>query len=179
MKDIQTAQKLFWIDLEMTGLDIQKEVVIEVAALVTDFDFAVLDEWETVVRQPQSFLAAMDDWNKKHHGESGLTTKVPQGMPPQEVEQHLIAMLEKNFVGAKEKPILCGNSIGQDRLFLAKYFQNFEARLHYRMLDVSSWKVIFNNKYNLKYQKKNSHRALDDIRESIEELKFYLSYMKM
>jgi oligoribonuclease len=172
-------QKLFWIDLEMTGLDVNKEVIIECAALVTDFDFKVLDIYEAVVNQPKTYLDRMDDWNKEHHTSSGLVAKIPFGKTPDQVEEDLINMLNKHWpkVEKKEdKPILAGNSIGQDRLFLDKYFYRFTEKLHYRMLDVSSWKIIFNHKYGLKYQKKNSHRALDDIQESIEELKFYLRH---
>jgi oligoribonuclease len=171
--------KLLWLDLEMTGLDVTKEVIIEVAALVTDLNFQVLDQYEAVVQQPQSYLDAMDDWNKKHHGESGLTAKVPKGTPPLQVETELLALIKKHWTTPKDRPVLAGNSISQDRLFIAKYFSTLESALHYRMLDVSSWKVIFNAKYNQKYVKKNSHRALDDIRESIEELKFYLGFFEL
>lgn len=174
-------QKLFWIDLEMTGLDINKEVVIECAAIVTDYDFQVLDTYEAVVNQPQPYLDRMDDWNKKHHTESGLVAKIPFGKTPEQVEEDLCHLLKKHWpkIEKKEdKPILAGNSIGQDRLFLDKYFKEFAGQLHYRMLDVSSWKIIFHNKFGLKHEKQNSHRALTDIQESIEELKFYLSHLK-
>lgn len=175
----KNLMKLFWIDLEMTGLDIDKEVVIECAAIITDYNFTVLDTYETVINQPNIYLERMDDWNKDHHTKSGLTAKVPFGKTPDQVEEDLINLLKKHWpkVEKKEdKPILAGNSIGQDRLFLNKYFKNFSEQLHYRMLDISSWKIIFNNKYNLRYDKKNSHRALLDIKESIEELKFYLHH---
>jgi oligoribonuclease len=171
--------KLFWIDLEMTGLDITKEVVIECAALITDYDFNVLDQYETVVNQPKMYLDRMDDWNREHHSKSGLTAKVPFGKSPDQVEEDLLNLLKKHWpdIEKKEdKPIIAGNSIGQDRLFLDKYFKKFAGELHYRMLDVSSWKIIFNHKFDLKYQKSNSHRALDDIKESIEEMKFYLHH---
>ena len=93
----------------------------------------------------------------------------------------LLNLLKKHWPKVEKKddrPILAGNSISQDRLFLNKYFKKFSGELHYRMLDVSSWKIIFNYKFDLKYEKKNAHRALDDIRESIEELKYYLSYFE-
>lgn len=170
--------KLFWIDLEMTGLDINCEVIIECAALVTDFDFKILDQYETVVKQPQSYLEKMDDWNRTHHAESGLTAKVPFGRDPQDVERDLISLAMKHFNADTGRAILAGNSIMQDRLFIDKYWPNFSKVLHYRMVDVSSWKVIFNTKYGLKHEKKNSHRALDDIKESIAELQFYLSKVK-
>lgn len=171
------ATKLFWIDLEMTGLDIQKEVIIECAALVTDIDFQVIDSYETVVKQPQAYLDRMDEWNKTHHRDSGLTAKVPYGEDPSKVEQRLIQMIEQHFP-KDERPILSGNSVAQDRLFIDKYWPKFSAKLHYRMLDVSSWKILFNAKFNMKYEKKNAHRALDDIHESIDELRYYLKYVK-
>lgn len=169
--------KLFWIDLEMTGLDVEKEVIIECAALITDMNFKVLDSFEAVVKQPQHFLDAMDDWNREHHKASGLTAKVANGLPEDEVEHHLISMIQKHF-GRNERPILCGNSIAQDRLFIDKYWPGFGSMLHYRVVDVSSWKVIFNAKFGVRYEKTNSHRALDDIKESIAELEFYLGFMK-
>jgi len=171
--------KLFWIDMEMTGLDVKKEVVIEVAAIITDFDFQELDQFETVVRQPQTYLDNMDSWNTEHHRKSGLTAKVPYGMAPDLVEAKLCDLVKKHFPDPKDKPILAGNSISQDRLFIDKYFPEFSSLLHYRMVDVSSWKVIINKKFNFVYGKSNQHRALDDIRESIQELKAYCSFLNI
>lgn len=170
-------KNLFWIDLEMSGLDVEKEVIIEAAAIVTDFDFKILDQYHSVVKQDQKYIDQMDDWNKKHHGESGLIEKIPLGKEALLVEKELCAMIDKNF--PKDRPMLAGNSISQDRLFIDKYFKTFATRLHYRILDVSSWKIVFNEKYNIKYQKKNTHRALEDIQESISELQFYLEKMKL
>lgn len=175
--------KLFWLDMEMSGLDVETEVVIEVAAIITDLDFNEIETYEAIVRQPQHFLDNMDDWNKEHHGKSGLTAKVPFGKSPDEVERKLISLCDRHFTeGLKDpklRPVLAGNSITQDRLFIDRYFLNFSNRLHYRMLDVSSWKIIFNNKFKVEYRKKNNHRALDDIRESMEELKYYLYNVKI
>lgn len=174
-----SQDKLFWIDLEMTGLDVEKEVIIECAALITDWDFHVLDTYEAVVNQPNIYLERMDDWNKEHHTKSGLVAKIPFGKTPDQVEEDLIKLLKKHWPAVEKKedrPILAGNSIGQDRLFLNKYMHRFADQLHYRMLDVSSWKIVFNHKYDVKYAKTNSHRALDDIKESIEELRFYLRH---
>jgi oligoribonuclease len=169
--------RLLWIDMEMTGLDVEKEAIIEVAAIVTDLDFKALDTYETVVNQPRTYIDKMDDWNREHHTASGLVAKIPRGKPQHEVEEDLIKLVQKHWpkIEKKEdKVILAGNSIMQDRLFINRYLPKFAELLHYRMLDVSSYKIIFNNKYNLKYEKKNSHRALNDIQESIDELKFYL-----
>ena len=160
----------------MTGLDVEKEVIIEVAAVVTDLKFNNLDQYHSVVKQPQKYLNAMDDWNKTHHKASGLTDKIPNGKEPQLVEEELIQFIAKNFEG--EKPILCGNSIAQDRLFITKYWTKLNDKLHYRMLDVSSWKVIMNSVFQKVYHKNNTHRAVDDILESIGELKYYLSFFK-
>lgn len=166
--------KLFWLDMEMTGLDVQKEVIIEVAAIITDLNFKELATFETVIKQPQKYLDNMDAWNTEHHKKSGLTAKVPDGMDQDQAEAMLIDMIKKHFPDYKKsKPILAGNSIMQDRLFIDKYMPEFASLLHYRMVDVSSWKVIFNNKYNFVYRKANNHRALDDIRESIQELRAY------
>lgn len=168
--------KLLWIDLEMTGLDVEKEVIIEVAAVVTDLKFTTLDQYHSVVKQPQKYLDAMDDWNKTHHKASGLTEKIPNGKEPNLVEEELIQFIVKNF--GDERPVLCGNSISQDRLFINKYWTKLAGRLHYRMLDVSSWKIIMNSVFQKVYHKNNTHRAVDDILESIGELKYYLSYFK-
>lgn len=162
----------------MTGLDVEKEVIIEVAAIVTDLNFKELDTFETVVKQPQKYLDAMDAWNTEHHKKSGLTAKVPFGMDPDQVEAKLVDMVKKHFPDPKDRPVLAGNSIMQDRLFIDKYMKDLSPRLHYRMVDVSSWKVIINNKFNYVYQKANKHRALDDIRESIQELRAYCDKLK-
>lgn len=166
--------------MEMTGLDVEKEVIIEVAAIVTDLDFKELDTYHAVVKQPQKYIDGMDAWNTEHHGASGLTAAIPTGKEQDVVENELLALISKHFGNNnKERPIIAGNSISQDRLFIAKHMHSLNAALHYRMLDVSSWKIIFAEKYNLKYEKQNTHRALDDIRESIAELKYYLGKIKL
>lgn len=170
-------KKLFWIDMEMTGLDVEKEVVLEVAAIVTDLEFNELEVYHSVVKQPQEFLDRMDDWNKQHHGASGLTKAVLNGREPGLVEEDLLKMVAGHFVA--EPVVIAGNSIGQDRLFINKYFPRLAAKLHYRMLDVTSWKVILSERYGVKYAKQNAHRAVDDIRESIAEMKHYLSFVKV
>ena len=172
-------EKLFWLDMEMTGLDVNKEVIIEVAAIITDFNFQELDQFETVVRQPQHYLDNMDAWNTEHHRKSGLTAKVPYGMAPDLVEAKLCDLVKKHFPDPRNKPILAGNSINQDRLFIDKYMPEFGQRLHYRVVDVSSWKVIMNKKFGYTYSKSNQHRALDDIRESIQELKNYCRFIEI
>lgn len=172
------VEKLLWIDLEMTGLDVNKEVVIEAACIVTDLNFREYEAYETVVKQPQSYIDRMDAWNTEHHSKSGLIAKIPHGIEPENLEYRLIDIVDRHFPESKTnprmRPILAGNSITQDRLFIDKYFPKLAARLHYRMLDVSSWKIIFGSKFDFEYKKMNSHRALDDIRESIGELRAYI-----
>jgi oligoribonuclease len=158
--------------MEMTGLDVDREVPIEIAAIVTDFDFRELGQYHSVISQPKSILDAMDDWNRKHHGESGLVAEVlTAGRAIEEVEQELVRLIGLHFT---DPAVIAGNSIAQDRLFINKYLPKFAARLHYRMLDVTSWKILMNAKYNRVYKKKGAHRAIDDIRESIAELSHYL-----
>ena len=172
-------KKLFWIDMEMSGLDINKEVIIEVAAIVTDLNFKELDTFEAIVKQPQHYLDNMDAWNTEHHGNSGLTAKVPNGMEPTAVEHHLCSLAKRHFPDQKDKPVLAGNSISQDRLFIDKYMKNFSELLHYRILDVTSWKILMLNKFKCEYRKHNQHRALDDIRESIQEMQFYSQFISV
>ena len=170
----QKIQKFMWLDMEMTGLDPEKEVIIEVAAIVTDHNHEELDSYHQVVKQHSDYLEKMDKWNTKQHKKSGLYELVPNGISPDQLEDELIALADKHF--KDERIILAGNSIYQDRLFIRKYLLKFEERLHYRMLDVSAWKIIFANK-DVIFKKENKHRALDDIRESIREMKLYLSYL--
>ena len=172
------TRPLLWLDLEMTGLDDVTDHILEVAAIVTDLNFEPLEEYETVVFQPPEVLAAMNDWCKEHHGKSGLTAKVPAGKPLADVERELITLCRKHF-GQKERIVIVGNSIGNDRRFIDRYWKEFASLLHYRMVDVSSYKEIFREKWGVDFAKKNSHRAVDDIRESISELKHYLSYVQI
>lgn len=165
--------------MEMTGLDISKEVPIEVAVIIADLDFRVYDTYDAVIRQPQKYLDSMDAWNREHHGRSGLTAKVATGTPPDHVEAQLIDLVKKHFPDPKDRPVLAGNSIFQDRLFIDKYFVEFSKLLHYRMLDVSAFKVIMQSKFKYKYEKTNQHRALDDIRESMNELQAYMRFIKI
>lgn len=168
--------KLLWMDLEMTGLDINKEVIIEVGAIVTDMHLIEIDSYHAVVKQPQKYIDAMDNWNQQHHTQSGLVALIPTGKSPDVVENELLDLVNKHW--PNERVILAGNTIGQDRLFINKYFTRLAEKLHYRMLDVTAWKLIFNNMFKITYDKEVSHRAVDDIKESIGELKHYLQYIR-
>ncbi len=171
-------RNFFWLDMEMTGLEPETCRIIEVAALVADTDFQTKEEYEAVVFQTEDALACMDDWCKKTHGESGLTEKVKTGIPEGKAESDLLALIDRHFT--KDEPVvLAGNSIAQDRKFIDRYMPKLSKRLHYRMVDVSSYKEIFRAKYGVEMKKKGGHRALDDVRESLEELKFYLSFVQM
>ncbi|WP_158999201.1 oligoribonuclease [Pigmentibacter ruber] len=168
---------LFWLDMEMSGLDHLKERILEVALLVTDLNYNTIYEYEAIVYQDQSILQGMDAWCTEHHGKSGLTAKVPNGKKETEVEKELLAIIQKYSPG--ERAILAGNSIGQDRKFIDQWMPNLSNALHYRMLDVSSFKIVFEGIHNKKYDKKHKHRAIDDIKESVEELKYYLQFVKI
>ncbi len=169
-------EKLLWIDLEMTGLEVEREVIIECAAIVTDMDFNPLDTYHAVLKQDQKYIDAMDDWNTKHHTDSGLVAQIPNGKAPALAEKDLMDLCKKHFI--KDRVVLAGNSIGQDRLFINKYWKDLAKLLHYRMLDVTSWKILMKSKFNVAYEKKGTHRALDDIQESINELKHYMSFVR-
>jgi oligoribonuclease len=166
-----------WIDMEMSGLDVARCRILEVAAIVTDGELRPLETYEAIVFQPPEVLEAMDEWCKENHGKSGLTAAVANGKPESQVERELLALVDRHFK-ANEKPILCGNSIGQDRKFVDAYMPALSARLHYRMLDVTSYKIMFGPRFGIEFQKKGSHRALDDILESIAELNHYLSFVQ-
>ncbi len=168
----------FWVDLEMTGLDDVKDVILEVAAIITDTDLKPIEEFHRVVFQPKEALDGMDDWCKRTHGASGLTAAVASGTPLAEVDQQLTDTVNK-FFPTNERIVLVGNSVSNDKRFIDRYMPKLAARLHYRVIDVSSFKEIFREKWAIQVQKKNTHRAVDDIRESIEELQTYLSYVKV
>ncbi|MDJ0839766.1 MAG: oligoribonuclease [Acidobacteriota bacterium] len=171
-------KKIFWADLEMTGLDVQESVIIEFAVLITDLQFNTLAEYHAVVYQPQEELDKMDEWNRTTHGGSGLLARIPDGKPLDQVETELLAFIDQYF-DEGEAPVLSGNSIQQDRKFIDKYMPKLADRLHYRMIDVSSFKQIFRHCFNIDLEKNAPHRAVDDIHESIRELKYYLGYVKI
>ncbi|KXS50981.1 MAG: oligoribonuclease [Marinobacter sp. T13-3] len=168
--------KLVWIDLEMTGLDPEKERIIEMATIVTDSELNTIAEGPVIaIKQPDSLLDAMDEWCTKTHGASGLTQRVKESnVSEAEAEQITLEFL-KEHLSAGESP-LCGNSIGQDRRFLVKYMPELEGFFHYRNLDVSTIKELarrWRPDVLNGVKKKGSHLALDDIRDSINELRHY------
>ena len=158
----------------MTGLDPESDRILEAAVIITNKQLESVFEWETAVKQPDEVLESMNDWCKHHHEESGLLKRVPEGISEQALDDKLDEIVVAHF--KKKNPVvICGNSISQDRRFIDRYLPKFAARLHYRMLDVSSFKIVFREMLGREFKKQNSHRALDDIRESIAELKHYMS----
>ncbi len=172
----QDANNLIWIDLEMTGLDTQNDRIIEIATLVTDSQLNVLAEGPILaIHQDDAVLDGMDEWNTRQHGQSGLIERVRASrLSEQDAERETLAFL-RQYVPAGKSP-MCGNSICQDRRFMARLMPELEAYFHYRNLDVSTlkelarrWKPeIYNG-----FSKDSSHLAMDDIRDSIEELRYY------
>lgn len=164
-----------WMDLEMSGLYPEKDQILEIATLITDNELNVVATGpELVIHQPDEVLDAMDDWNQKQHGKSGLIEKVKQSkLSNAEAEQQTLDFIREH-IPRKKIGILCGNSIWQDRRFLMQHMAQIDEHLHYRMLDVTSIRITANAWFpSIRLHKSENHRALDDILESIEELKVY------
>jgi len=179
-KPKKSDKYLVWIDCEMTGLDPRHDVLIEIATIITDYDLAIVARGPVLaIHQSESKLALMDAWNRRTHGGSGLIERVRnEGVSVAEAERQTLAFVRR-YCTIRSAP-LCGNSIGQDRQFLAKYMPKLEAFLNYRVVDVSSIKVLVKEWYGKKAEppkKKETHRALDDIEESIAELDFYRKHV--
>ncbi len=169
---------LIWIDLEMTGLDPERDLIIEIATVVTDAQLNILAEGPVMaIHQPDRALEAMDEWNTRQHGQSGLAARVrASDISASQAEQRTLAFL-RQWVPANTSP-MCGNSICQDRRFLARYMPELERYFHYRNLDVSTLKELARRWKPAAlegFTKKGNHLALDDIRDSIAELAHYRS----
>lgn len=173
----QNPSTLLWVDLEMTGLRPQVDRIIEVAAVATDWNFNELGTFESGVRQDLKLIDEFE-WLRAQPDLYKELRNLSANAPDEEtVQEQFVAFIEKH-VPSGEVALLAGNSIHQDRQFIRAWWPEVEKCLHYRMLDVSAWKVVMLGKYSLEFPKKESHRALDDIRESIAELKFYLDKAK-
>lgn len=173
-------EHLIWIDLEMTGLNPNTDRIIEIATIVTDKMLNIIAQGPVIaIYQPPEVLALMDEWNQRTHGNSGLIERIKQSKITESMAEEQTLEFLKQWVPANTSPI-CGNSIGQDRRFLFNYMPALERYFHYRYLDVSTikelvlrWEPSILNKFT----KKATHQALEDIKESIEELKFYREHV--
>ena len=175
----QNPNHLIWIDLEMTGLDTRNDVIIEIATVVTDSELNIVAEGPVIaIHQSEERLAGMDEWNTRQHGQSGLVQRVRESrIDEAEAERQTLEFL-RQYVPAKASP-MCGNSICQDRRFLARCMPDLEDYFHYRNLDVSTIKELAKRWAPDVYKgfsKESSHLALDDIKDSIDELRYYRAH---
>ena len=163
----------------MTGLDPTKDKILEVAAIATDMNLNEIATYEAVVKVDDKLIKERmvgEFWEKNSEARDALQAQNQHGKPVEEVERELLAFLDRYFT--KKTIYLAGNSIHQDRKFIEREMPELDKRLHYRMLDVSAWKIYFENAKHEKFKKPENHRALDDINGSIEELKWYLTFLK-
>lgn len=175
-----TKAKLLWIDLEMTGLDPIEDRILEIAMIATDWDFKEIARYEAVKKVGPSLMDKRmvgEFWDKFPAVREQLVAQNVDGKNGRTVENEILEFIDKYF-DEDERVLLAGNSIHQDWKFIANEWPRLNTRLHYRMLDVSAWKVVFEGKYKKKFAKPKAHRALEDIKGSIEELKYYLKKVK-
>jgi oligoribonuclease len=172
--------KLFWVDLEMTGLDSENDVILEIAAEVTDFNFKTIASYEAIVKQPKELVVDRMSkniwWADYPENRDNFLAKMDGGKPLEQVESELLSLLQEQF--GTEPAILAGNSIHSDRGFIKHWWPQLDLKLHYRMLDVSSLKIVMQGKYGVEFEKNDAHRAFDDIQASIAELQFYLEWLQ-
>lgn len=170
--------KLLWLDLELTGLDPNQDVILEVAAEVTDFEFKTLGNYEAMIKQPRETVVDRMQknqwWQDFPANRDEFVAKLDGGVPMAEAQSALISLVADHFMD--EPAVLAGNSIHNDRAFIRRWWPEFDLKLHYRMLDVSAWKVFMQGRYGVKFEKKEVHRAFDDIQASIAELQHYLDW---
>ena len=180
MKKSFKPERILWVDLEMTGLDPVEDRILEIGAIVTDWDFKEIARFEAVKKVGPNLMKQRmvgEFWDEFSDVRDALIAQNADGKNGRTVENELLAFIDEH-IGVEGKVLLAGNSIHQDRRFIANEWQRLDARLHYRMLDVSAWKVVFEGKYRKKFSKPEAHRAIDDIRGSIEELQYYLKKVK-
>lgn len=172
--------KLLWVDLEMTGLDASKDVILEIAAEITDFNFKTMASYEARVKHKQDVVVSRMQqntwWQEYPDNRDDFVGKLEEGKPLEQVEQEMIALVAEHF--GREPAVLAGNSIHSDRSFIKRWWPALDLKLHYRMLDVSSLKIYMQGRYGIEYEKKNVHRAFDDIQASIAEWQYYMEWLK-
>lgn len=169
---------LLWVDLEMTGLDPKQDRILEVAAIATDWNFNKIANYQTAIKvNPKILDKRMNGefWQKNEKVRKALVANSADGKSIKEAEKDLLKIFDQHF---GKEIYLAGNSIHQDRKFIESEMSNLNARLHYRMLDVSAWKIVFAGKFEKELKKPECHRAASDIEGSINELKYYLTYIK-
>lgn len=171
--------KFLWIDLEMTGLSPQDDVILEVAAEITDVNYETIASYEARVQHPKELVAkkmqANSWWQDFPENRDDFLRNLDTAKPLSKIEQELVALVEQHF--GNEPAVLAGNSIHSDRGFIRQWMPELELRLHYRMLDVTSWKLVFEATFGVEFEKPGVHRAYEDIQASIAELQFYLERM--
>ncbi len=173
--------KLLWLDLEMTGLDPKKDIILEVGVEITDFDFKTLATYEACVQHPKDQVVKLlhaNSWYQDYpENRDNFIANLDKGKPLAQVEAELVSLVEEHF--GTEPAILAGNSIHSDRLFIREYMKELDLKLHYRMLDVTSWKIVMQGKFGQRdFKKPEVHRAFEDIQGSIAELQYYLDWLQ-
>jgi oligoribonuclease len=181
-KKIDLSDKILWIDLEMTGLDSDKDKILEVGAIITDWKLNEVASFSSPVKVNNLYMKkrmkiSKDFWHKFPEVHKQLVEQNKKAVKSNYVEKMLLEFI-KPYINKNQKMILAGNSIHQDRKFIDKQWKTLSSNLHYRMLDVSSWKVVFENRFKKQFLKPEEHRAVDDIRGSILELQYYYKYIK-
>lgn len=174
-----SEKNLIWIDLEMTGLDTDRDYIIEIATIITDQELQILAEGPMIaIHQPDDVLEGMDEWNTNQHGNSGLTERVQQSAYTVEQAEQATLKFLKQYVPEGASP-MCGNTICQDRRFMHRLMPTLERFFHYRHLDVSTIKELAErwDPDLPKYQKSGNHLAMDDIKDSIEELRYFREHV--
>ncbi len=171
------TSNFIWLDLEMTGLCPEQHVIVEIASIITDHNFNIIAEGPSrIIHQSETILQNTSPVAKQMHIESGLWDQIPKSQfSIEDAEKETLEFI-KQYVKPGVSP-MCGNTISQDRRFLKKFMPTLESFFHYRHLDISSFKIIYETKSNHSFSKKTRHRALDDIKESIDELKFYMKHL--
>lgn len=172
--------KLVWVDLEMTGLDSKKDVILEVAAEITDFELKTLASYEACIKQSRATVVkrmqANTWWQDYPENRDEFVNNLDKGKDIKQVEREMIELLHEHF--GSEPAILAGNSIYNDRMFIKEWMPSLDLKLHYRMLDVSAWKVFMQGRHSVEFKKPEVHRAFEDIQGSIAELEYYLNWFK-